>query len=108
MDTLEKQDITTGKQLEKTPILASAEESTAASSKGAPAKSESDSSIIASILALLQSDLADLQAKGLRVSILARDGKLYASIEWADHVLDVSDTGKKAIQLDGRLVVEYE
>lgn len=108
MDTRTKQDTTTGKQPEKTPILASDAESTADQLKPVPVKSGKDSSEIASILALLQTDLADLQTKGLKVSMMAKDGKLYASIEFAGHVLGVPDTGKKAILLDGRPVVEYE
>jgi hypothetical protein len=111
MDELKKQDITTGKQPEPTPILASAEGDTAASLKAAPTKNESDSIEIASILALLQTDFSDLQSRGLKVAILARENKLYASIEWTGHAFDVRDTGKKAkrsIFLDDKPVVEYE
>jgi hypothetical protein len=103
-----KQDDTTGKQPEKTPILASAAVGTAEKSKPAQVKNESASIEIASILALLQTDFSDLQSKGLRVAILARENKLYASIEWEGHALAVSDTGKKAITLDGKPVTEYE
>jgi hypothetical protein len=108
MESLEKPDDTTGKQQGKTPILASAAVGTVEKSKLAQAKNENASIEIASILALLQTDFSDLQSKGLRVAILARDGKLYASIEYHGHELAVSDTGKKSIMLDGKPVVEYE
>ena len=108
MDKPEKPDTTTGKQPEPTPILASEKGSTAARSKAAPTKSENASTEIALILALLQTDFSDLQSKGLRVAILARENRLYASIEWEGHVLGVADTGKKSITLDGKPVVEYE
>jgi hypothetical protein len=108
MESQEKQDATTGKPLEKTPILASAAGSTVVKSKPVQAKSESDSTEIALILALLQTDFSDLQSKGLKVAILARENKLYASIEFPGHDLAVSDTGKKAILLDGKPVAEYE
>jgi hypothetical protein len=108
MASQEKPDDTTGKQPEKTPILASAAVSTVEKSKPAQAKSESASIEIASILAVLQTDFYDLQSKGLRVAILARENKLYASIEYQGHNLAVSDTGKKSILLDGKPVVEYE
>lgn len=108
MDDTKKPDITTGKQPEPTPILASAEGSTAGRSKPAQMKNENANIEIASILALLQTDFSDLQSKGLRVAILARENRLYASIEWEGHALDVIDTGKKSITLDGKPVVEYE
>lgn len=108
MESQEKQDTTTGKQPRPTPILASENASTAAKSKPAQAQSESASIEIASILAVLQTDLSDLQSLGLRVAILAKEGKLYASIEYPGHVLDLSDTGKKSILLDFKPVVEYE
>jgi hypothetical protein len=108
MASQEKQDDTTGRQQEKTPILASANVSTAEKSKPAPMKNESASTEIALILALLQTDFSDLQSKGLKVSILARENRLYASIAWEGHTLGVSDTGKKSILLDGKPVVEYE
>jgi hypothetical protein len=108
MEPQEKQVITTGKSPEPTPILASGNASTAGKSTPAQAKNESASISVASTLALLQTDFSDLQSKGLRVSILARDGRLYASIEWPSHALSVSDTGKKSILLDGEPVVEYE
>ena len=108
MASLEKQETTTGKPPEKTPILASESASTAAKSTPAPAKNENGSTEIASILALLQTDFSDLQSKGLKVSILARENKVYASIEFPGHTLTVSDTGKKSILLDGKAVVEYE
>jgi hypothetical protein len=108
MASLEKQETTTGKPPEKTPILASESASTAARSKPVPAKNENGSTEIASILALLQTDFSDLQSKGLKVSILARENRLYASIAWEGHALEVSDTGKRAILLDGKPVVEYE
>lgn len=108
MDTHAKQDTTTGRLPEKTPILASENASTAELLKPAPTNSESNSIETGLTLALLQTDLSDLQLKGCKVSILARDGKLYASIEFPDHTLAVSDTGKKAILLDGKPVVEYE
>jgi hypothetical protein len=108
MESQEKQDTTTGKEPGKTSILASEKEGTVAKSKPVQVKNGSASTEIASILAVLQTDLYDLQSLGLRVAILARDGKLYASIEWEGHVLDVSDTGKKSILLDFKPVVEYE
>lgn len=111
MESLEKPDTTTGKQDEKTPILAQEKPSTAELSKPAPTKKENASTEAASILALLQTDFSDLQSNGLRVVILAKDNKLYASIEFEGHTLDVRDTGKKAkrsIFLDEKPVVEYE
>lgn len=108
MASHEKPDDTTGKPPTKTPILADEKGSTAARSKPAQAKNESASIDIASILAVLQTDLYDLQSRGLRVAILAKDGKLYASIEWDGHALTLSDTGKRSILLDGKPVVEYE
>lgn len=108
MDEPEKPDTTTGKQPEPPPILASGEGSTAGRSRHARTKKESDSTEIALILALLQTDFSDLQSRGLRVAILARENRLYASIEWEGHALGVSDTGKKSILLDGKPVVEYE
>jgi hypothetical protein len=108
MESLEKQDTTTGKPQSSTPILASEKGSTVARSKPAQVQNGSASIEIASILAVLQTDFSDLQSKGLRVSILARENKLYASIEYKGHALTVSDTGKKSILLDGKPVVEYE
>ena len=108
MELPEKQDITTGNSPEPTPILASEKGNTAESSRAAQTKKENASIEIASILALLQTDFSDLQSRGLRVVILARENKLYASIEWKDHALGVRDTGKKSILLDGKPVVEYE
>ena len=108
MDNTEKPDITTGKQPEPPPILASEKGSTAASLRTARTKKESGSTEIALILALLQTDLSDLQSRGCRIAILARENKLYASIEWEGHALGVGDTGKKSILLDGKPVVEYE
>lgn len=108
MESPEKQDITTGRPPEETPILANAGEGTVESSKPVPAKSEGASIEIASILALLQTDFSDLQSKGLRIAILARESRLYASIEWTGHTLEVRDTGGKVILLDGRPVTEYE
>jgi hypothetical protein len=108
MESQEKPEGTTGKPLTKTPILAGENASTAEKSKPVLAKNENGSIEIASILALLQTDLSDLQSRGLRVVILAKDGKLYASIELEGHPLAVSDTGKKDILLDGKPVREYE
>jgi hypothetical protein len=108
MEPQEKQDITTGRQSEKTPILVSGKESMAEPLKPAPVKNESASTVAASILALWQTDFFDLQSLGLRVVILAKDNKLYASIEFPGHELAVSENGKKAILLDGKPVVEYE
>jgi hypothetical protein len=107
MASPEKQDTTTGKQAEQ-PILASVSGNTAEKSKPAQVKNGSASIEIASVLALLQSDFSDLQSNGLRVAILAKEGKLYASIEYPGHVLDISDTGKKMILLDFKPVTEYE
>lgn len=108
MDEQKKPDTTTGKQPNSAPILASESGSTEARSKPVQAKNESDSIGIASTLALLQTDFSDLQSKGLRVVILAKGNRLYASIEWQGHALDVRDTGKKSILLDGKPVTEYE
>jgi hypothetical protein len=108
MASTEKPDSTTGKQDEPTPILAQGKRSTAASSKRARTKNESASTEIALILALLQTDFSDLQSRGCRVAILAKENRLYASIEWEGHELDVRDTGKKSILLDGKPVAEYE
>lgn len=108
MDTLEKQDTITGRLEGPIPTPASAEESTADRSKPVQTNKESSSIETALVLALLQTDLSDLQSKGLKVVILAKDDKLYASIEWAGHVLAISDTGKKNILLDGKPVTEYE
>jgi hypothetical protein len=108
MESQEKQDITTGKPPEQSPILANENASTAAKLKHAQAGNEYASIEIASVLALLQSDFSDLQSKGLKVAILARGNKLYASIEYHGHALTVSDTGKKSILLDGKPVTEYE
>jgi len=108
MESLGKQDTTTGKPPDSTQILASESVSTAESLKPAQTKNESASTEIALILALLQTDFSDLQSKGLKVSILARESRLYASIEWQGHALDIRDTGKKSILLDGKPVAEYE
>jgi hypothetical protein len=108
MEKQEKQDTTIGKPQGSVSILASEKESTAASLKPAQTKNENASTEIALILALLQTDFSDLQSKGLRVSILARDNKLYASIEYQGHALAVSGGSKKSILLDGKPVVEYE
>jgi hypothetical protein len=108
MEKQEKQDTTTGKPQGSTPILASESASTAELLKPAQTKNESASTEVALILALLQTDFSDLQSKGLRVSILARDNKLYTSIEYQGHALTVSDGSKKSILLDGKPVVEYE
>lgn len=108
MDEQRKPDIITGSTDEPTPILADEKRGTAARSKNAQAKNESASIEIASILALLQTDFSDLQSKGLRVVILARENKLYASIEFTGHVLGITDTGRKSITLDGKNVAEYE
>ncbi len=108
MDEQKKQVTTTGKQPAPVSILANESASTAVNSTPAPTKNESASTEIALILALLQTDFSDLQSKGLKVSILARENKLYASIEYPGHVLDISDTGKKSLLLDFKPVVEYE
>jgi hypothetical protein len=111
MEKLEEQGTTTGKPEEPTPILAPEKPSTAEPLKPAPTKNENASIEIALILSLLQTDFSDLQSKGLRVVILAKENKLYASIEWQGHSLEVRDTGKKSkrsIILDGKPVVEYE
>jgi hypothetical protein len=108
MESQEKQDTTIGKPQDSTPILASVKESTAEPLKHAQTKNESASTEIALTLALLQTDFSDLQSKGLKVSILARENKLYASIEYHGHTLSISDTSKKSILLDGKPVVEYE
>lgn len=108
MDEQKKPDIITGSTEEPTPILASEKPSTAGKSKPAQVKNEGDSTQIALILALLQTDFSDLQSKGLKVAILARENRLYASIEWTGHTLDIRDTGKKSILLDGKPVAEYE
>jgi hypothetical protein len=108
MGSQEKQDITTGRPQDSAPILANDEGSTAGGLKTAPTRKEYNSTEIALILALLQTDFSDLQSKGLKVAILAKDGKLYASIELPGHGISVSDTGKKYIMLDGKAVTDYE
>lgn len=108
MESQEKPDTTTGKPDEPTPILARAKRNTAGRSKAAQVKNENASIEIASILAVLQTDFYDLQSRGLRVAILAKGNRLYASIEWEGHELGIRDTGKKSITLDGKPVVEYE
>ena len=108
MESQEKPDTTTGKQPEPKPILAKGKGSTAANSRHAQVKNENASIEIASILALLQTDFSDLQSRGCRVAILAKENRLYASIEWEGHELGVRDTGRKSITLDGTPVTEYE
>jgi len=111
MEPTNAQDISTGKPEEPTPILAEEKPATEESLTPAQMKNENASIEIASILALLQTDFSDLQSLGLRVVILARANRLYASIEWQGHALEVRDTGKKSkrsILLDGKPVVEYE
>jgi hypothetical protein len=108
MEKQEKPDTTTGKQPAPVSILARENASTAEPLKPVQTKNESASTEAALILALLQTDFSDLQSKGLKVSILARENRLYASIAWEGHTLGVSDTGKKSILLDGKPVVEYE
>lgn len=101
MEKLEKQDTNTGKKDGQTPILASADRSTVGRSKRVPTKSELASiEIVASLLALLQNDCSELQSAGSKVAILAKDGKLYASIGYPNHELGF-DTGTGHILFDG-------
>lgn len=100
MEKLERQDTNTGKSDGQTPILASADRSTAAQSKRAPTKSELASiEFVAGQLALLQNDCSELQSAGLKVAILAKTGKLYLVLEYPGHELEF-DTGKGHIMLN--------
>jgi hypothetical protein len=97
-----KQD--TGIGSTSTTSKASAGASTAGQSASSPRAplTKSDGEIIRDVLDLFQNDLRALQKYG-RVSILARDGVFYASIELPGHKLD---TGDGHILLDGLPVSE--
>ena len=100
MEKLEKQDTNTGKNDGQTPILASEDRSTAVLSKPVLTKSELASiETVASLLALLQNDYSELQSAGLKVAILAREGKLYLVLDYPGHKLEF-DTGNGHLLLD--------
>lgn len=97
-----KQGITTGNGKGKTPILASAKENTAAVSKPVPIASESASITPAEVLALLQTDLSDLQSKGFTVAILVNGNGLVMALSHPAYKIGFAD---KHITLDGIQVV---
>jgi hypothetical protein len=108
MEPSSEQVITTGSLEAPTHSLENARPGTEAGSKRVQTTKESKSFSAALILGLTQSDLADLQANGLKVVMLARDGKVYISIEYPGHELSLPDTGKAYFLLDGKPVTEYE
>lgn len=117
MDTLKKQDITTGNGTIKTPILASesvptvgpsqppqkaasiGQSSTASETNGTKPQSLSET------VSLLQTDCFDLREFGCKVAILARDGKIYLAIEHPDHKFGF-DTDKGNILIDSIAAVK--
>jgi hypothetical protein len=108
MEQSNEQVTTTGSLGAPIPSPESVRPSTEAASKRVQMTKESKSFSTALILGLTQSDLADLQANGLKVVMLARDGKVYISIEYPGHDLSLPDTGKAYFMLDGKPVTEYE
>lgn len=117
MESLEKQDTTTGNGITETPILASASAPTADLSKPLPeAASIAPASIekqtngtkpqsLTETVSLLQTDCFDLKSFGCKVVILAKEGKLYIAIEHPDHKLGF-DTGKGNILVDSIAAVK--
>lgn len=111
MESLEKQDTTTGNGTTPTPILASAADPTEAQSKQhqeaasiAPSNTANGTSgtkpqTLAETVSLLQTDCFDLRAFGCKVAILARNGKIYIAIEHPEHAFDF-DTDKGNILVD--------
>ena len=111
MESLEKQDITTGSGTSKTPILASAAEPTVEKSQPpqkaasiAPASIANETNgtkpqTLAETVSLLQTDCFDLQAFGCKVAILVRSGTIYIAIDHPDHEFDF-DTDKGDILID--------
>lgn len=102
MDT-KKPDSITGKPRESTLILASESDNMGEKSKRVQPKTASASIKAGLILAVLQTDFSDLQSKGLKVVILAKNKHLYFSVEYPGHELGF-DTGN--ITLDGKKVVD--
>jgi hypothetical protein len=117
MESLEKQDITTGNGITKTPILASESAPTvdpspqprkAASTAPASIKSETNGTkpqTLNETVSLLQSDCFDLRAFGCKVAILAKGGKIYLAIEHPEHIFDF-DTDKGNILVDSIAAVK--
>jgi hypothetical protein len=111
MESLEKQDTTTGSGTTQTPILASEKDPTAVQSKPpqeaasiAPMNTSKPTSgtkpqTLAETVSLLQTDCFDLRSFGCKLVILARDGKIYIAIEHPDHSFGF-DTVKGNITLD--------
>lgn len=104
MEQPNQPDTTTGKK--DAPILLPASDPPAmeAPSKRVQTTSGDKNFSVGFLLGLIQSDLADLQKNGLRVGVLAKDGKVYFSIEYPGHELSVPDTGKIYFLLDGEPV----
>ena len=117
MDTLEKQEITTGNGTTEIPILASENAPTAAPSPQppdpasiAPSNTASETNgtkpqTLGETVSLLQTDCFDLKSFGCKVAILARDGKLFIAIEHPDHAFGF-DTGKGHILIDSIAAVK--
>lgn len=111
MESLEKQDITTGNGISQTPILASEGGSMEEQSKQlqeADSIEQSDTAkqtsgtkpqTLNETVSLLQTDCFDLKSFGCRVAILTKDGKLYIAVEHPDHKFGF-DTGKGNILVD--------
>ena len=117
MDTLKKQDITTGSGTTKTPILASESALTvdpsqpprkAASIEPSSIEKETNGTkpqSLSETVSLLQTDCFDLREFGCKVAILARDGKIYLAIEHPDHKFDF-DTVKGNFLIDSIAAVK--
>jgi hypothetical protein len=117
MESLEKQDTTTGSGITKTPILESANVPTvdpsqpprkAASIAPASTKSEMNGTkpqSLSETVSLLQTDCFDLRLFGCKVAILAKGGKIYLAIEHPDHKFDF-DTDKGNILVDSIAAVK--
>lgn len=111
MESLEKQETTTGNGTTETPILESAKDPTAEPSTVpqeaasiAPASIETETNgtkpqSLNETVSLLQTDCFDLKGFGCKVAILAQNGKLYVAIEHPDHKFGF-DTGKGNILVD--------
>jgi len=96
-----KQDIPIGKSAGQTPVLASASQSTVEPLK--PVKTASELKNIEAVarqLALLQNDCSELQSAGAKIAILARNNKLFFSLEFPNHSLGF-DTGTGHLLMDG-------
>lgn len=79
--------MSTGDTFSKT-IVASERAPMADNSTPAQVPPAKNNTKAAEMLSLLQSDYFDLQSLGLKVAIVARDGRLYATIEYPENVLD--------------------